>query len=72
MNPVAKVVAGYQPIMPTYQGQLSEDQIVQLVPISSLLVNPLVQHMHKRNRPWEERAEPWQQSKFARPLRLQK
>jgi cytochrome c oxidase subunit 2 len=31
MNPVAKVVAGYQPIMPTYQGQLSEDQIVQLI-----------------------------------------
>jgi cytochrome c oxidase subunit 2 len=31
MNPLAKIVAGYQPIMPTYQGQLSEDQIVQLI-----------------------------------------
>ncbi len=31
MNPVAKIVAGYQPVMPTYQGQLSEDQIVQLI-----------------------------------------
>jgi cytochrome c oxidase subunit 2 len=31
MNPIAKIVAGYQPIMPTYQGQLSEDQIMQLI-----------------------------------------
>ena len=31
MNPTAKIVSGYQPIMPTYQGQLSEDQIVQLI-----------------------------------------
>ena len=31
LNPQAKVVAGFQPIMPTYQGQLSEDQILQLI-----------------------------------------
>jgi cytochrome c oxidase subunit 2 len=31
MNPVAKVVSGYQPIMPPYQGQVSEDQLVQLI-----------------------------------------
>jgi cytochrome c oxidase subunit 2 len=31
MNPLAKIVAGYQPLMPTYQGQLSEDQIMQLI-----------------------------------------
>jgi len=31
LNPGAKIVAGYQPIMPTFQGQVSEDQLVQLV-----------------------------------------
>ena len=30
-NPQAKIVTGYSPIMPTFQGQLSEDQLVQLV-----------------------------------------
>jgi cytochrome c oxidase subunit 2 len=29
--PSAKVVAGYQPIMPTYQGLVSEEQLLQLV-----------------------------------------
>lgn len=40
MNPVAKIVAGYQPIMPTYQGQLSEDQIVQLIAYIKSLSKP--------------------------------
>lgn len=31
VNPTAKVVAGYQPIMPTFQGQLTEEQIAQIV-----------------------------------------
>jgi cytochrome c oxidase subunit 2 len=31
LNPAAKVVAGYQPIMPTYRGQLSEEEIIQLI-----------------------------------------
>ncbi|HVF57865.1 MAG TPA: cytochrome c oxidase subunit II [Pyrinomonadaceae bacterium] len=31
LNPQAKIVAGFQPIMPTYQGQLSEEQILQLI-----------------------------------------
>lgn len=31
VNPTAKIVAGFQPIMPTYQGQLSEEQILQLI-----------------------------------------
>jgi len=30
LNPAAKIVAGYKPIMPTFQGQLSEEQILQL------------------------------------------
>jgi cytochrome c oxidase subunit 2 len=31
VNPAAKVVAGYQPVMPTYQGQVSEEQLMALV-----------------------------------------
>ena len=31
LNPQAKLVAGFGPIMPTFQGQVSEDQLVQLV-----------------------------------------
>jgi cytochrome c oxidase subunit 2 len=31
LNPKAKIVAGYQPIMPTFQGQLGEDQLHQLI-----------------------------------------
>ena len=31
LNPKAKIVAGYQPIMPNYQGLLSEDQVIQLI-----------------------------------------
>ncbi|HEV8431016.1 MAG TPA: cytochrome c oxidase subunit II [Pyrinomonadaceae bacterium] len=30
-NPQAKIVAGFGPIMPTFQGQISEDQLVQLI-----------------------------------------
>jgi cytochrome c oxidase subunit 2 len=31
VNPAAKVVAGYQPVMPTFQGQVSEEQLISLV-----------------------------------------
>jgi cytochrome c oxidase subunit II len=31
LNPNRQVVAGYQPIMPSYQGQLSEEQLVDLI-----------------------------------------
>ncbi len=31
MNPQAKVVQGYQPIMPTFKGQLSEDELRELI-----------------------------------------
>jgi cytochrome c oxidase subunit 2 len=27
---MAKIVAGYEPVMPTYAGQLGEEQIIQL------------------------------------------
>jgi len=31
LNPTAKVVAGFQPIMPTFQGLVSEEQLLQLI-----------------------------------------
>ena len=31
LNPQAKLAAGYQAIMPTYQGQLNEEQVLQLI-----------------------------------------
>jgi cytochrome c oxidase subunit 2 len=31
LEPAAKVVAGYQPVMPTYKGQLNEDEIIQIL-----------------------------------------
>ena len=31
LNPHSKLVAGYQPIMPTYQGQISEDALHQII-----------------------------------------
>jgi cytochrome c oxidase subunit II len=41
LNPAAKVVAGYQPIMPTFEGQISEEQMFQLIEyIKSLSVMP--------------------------------
>lgn len=31
LNPAAKVVAGYQPLMPSYAGQLGEEEILRLI-----------------------------------------
>jgi len=31
LSPQAKIVAGYQPIMPTFQGLVTEDQLLQLI-----------------------------------------
>ena len=31
MNPQAKVVAGFQPTMPTFQGLVTEEQLLQLI-----------------------------------------
>ena len=44
LNPRAKVVAGYDPVMPTFQGLVSEEQLIQLVAyIKSLTGNTQVQ-----------------------------
>jgi cytochrome c oxidase subunit 2 len=41
VNPLAKVAAGFQPVMPTYQGQLSEEQVLQLVEYLKSLSTPV-------------------------------
>ena len=40
LNPTAKIVQGFQPVMPTFQGQLSEDQIMQLIQYIKSLKKP--------------------------------
>jgi cytochrome c oxidase subunit 2 len=39
LNPKAKIVAGYQPLMPTFQGQLTEEQILDLTAYIKSLQN---------------------------------
>jgi cytochrome c oxidase subunit 2 len=42
LNPQAKVVAGFQPAMPTFQGLVTEEQLLQLIAyVKSLGENPL-------------------------------
>ena len=40
LNPQAKMVLGYQPLMPTYQGQISEDGLVTLLAYIKSLAKP--------------------------------
>lgn len=41
LNPRAKMVAGFDPVMPTFQGQVTEEQVMQLIAyIRSLGENP--------------------------------
>ena len=41
VNPAAKVVAGFQPVMPTYQGLVSEESLMQLVAYIQSLGGPV-------------------------------
>jgi cytochrome c oxidase subunit 2 len=38
--PAAKVTEGFQPIMPTYQGQVSEEAVLQLIAYIQSLKGP--------------------------------
>jgi cytochrome c oxidase subunit 2 len=40
LNPAAKVTAGYQPVMPTYLGQVSEESLFQLIAYVKSLAVP--------------------------------
>lgn len=50
LNPGAKVVAGFQPIMPTFEGQVSEEGLVSLVAYIKSL-SPASQGEQKQNEP---------------------
>ncbi len=41
LNPQAKIVEGYQPVMPTFQGQLDEQQVLQLLQYIKSLSEPV-------------------------------
>jgi cytochrome c oxidase subunit 2 len=41
LNPAAKVTAGYQPVMPTYLGQVSEESLFQLIAYVKSLALPV-------------------------------
>jgi len=44
LNPAAKVAAGFQPIMPTFQGLVTEEQLLELIEyVKSLKALPQVQ-----------------------------
>jgi cytochrome c oxidase subunit 2 len=40
LNPTARIVEGYQPIMPTFQGQVSEEAVLQLIAYIQSLKSP--------------------------------
>jgi cytochrome c oxidase subunit 2 len=40
LTPQAKVVAGFQPLMPSYDGQVSEEQLMQLIAYLKSLATP--------------------------------
>src|SRR5579862_3142275 len=40
LNPAAKVVAGYQPVMPTFQGLVTEEELLQLIEYIKSLSTP--------------------------------
>ena len=44
LNPAAKIAAGFQPIMPTFQGLVTEEQLLELIEyVKSLHDLPQVQ-----------------------------
>jgi cytochrome c oxidase subunit 2 len=43
LNPQAKIAAGFQPIMPTFRGQVNEEQLMQLIAYIKSLTPPTAQ-----------------------------
>ena len=48
VNPQAKIVAGFQPLMPTFQGLVTEEQLLQLIAYVKSLSQP---RARRRRRP---------------------
>ncbi|MGE5357971.1 MAG: cytochrome c oxidase subunit II [Bacteroidales bacterium] len=51
LNPTAKIVAGFQPIMPTFQGVVSEEQVLQLIEYVKSLASAQPPPQPQQNRP---------------------
>ncbi len=51
LSPTAKIVAGFQPIMPTFQGVVSEDQLLQLIEYIKSLAQKQPPPQPQQNRP---------------------
>lgn len=51
LNPTAKVVAGFQPVMPPFQGQVSEEGVLQLIAYIKSLTAPPVEAVSSEGAP---------------------
>jgi len=58
LRPAAKVVAGYQPIMPSFDGQLNEEQLIQLIGYIKSLAKPAAAAAPGPNAPATEKPQP--------------
>src|SRR6202035_1404444 len=59
LSPAAKVTAGWEPIMPTFQGQVTEEQLVQLVAYVKSLAAPAREaEAEVGGQPWTPRTPP--------------
>jgi cytochrome c oxidase subunit 2 len=59
LSPTAKVVSGFQPVMPTFQGLISEEQLIALVEyVKSLKGRPIQQPATQRSGPGPGEATP--------------
>jgi cytochrome c oxidase subunit II len=54
LQPAAKIAQGFQPIMPTFQGQLSEENLIQLIEYIKSIPDP----MHQRQTIHNEQQQP--------------
>jgi cytochrome c oxidase subunit 2 len=55
LNPSAKIVAGYQPIMPTFQGLVTEENVLQLIEYIKSLTQKPAGALPSRDRPSRDR-----------------
>jgi len=67
LNPQARVVEGFDPIMPTFQGQLTEADLMQLVAYIKSLTTPPAPAAAQPGRARPRRAEPPSSSNEAKP-----
>jgi cytochrome c oxidase subunit 2 len=58
LNPTAKIVAGFQPVMPTFQGVVSEEQVLQLIEYIKSLASAPPPPQPQQERPGPRPGEP--------------